>query len=224
MTLLEWHDQHAGEDIYVLGSGATLDYIDPGFFRDRTVVATNRVAERLDLYRWFNADNLYTHTHYHAEDAVPLARAFPEHTFFAPLGEQGHAGLPAEADRLRNIVFYPHQPTVYDFHPDRAWPPEGGLMVGSTSLHGSMHLAAHMGAATIILVGADCGILDGATNQAGYQSGNLKTGDQLAWLARWEQHLRLVKQKLIDVYGVRIYSLNPFLNPNLEGHVWEGSR
>lgn len=221
MTLRRWEGRHIGDDIYVLGSGATLTHIDPDFFIGKTVVATNRVAERMGLY---NSPHTYTHTHYHAEDAVPLAREFPEHWFFAPLGEEGHAGLPAEADRLRNIVYYPHQPTVYDFHPDTAWPPDGGLMVGSTSLHGSMHLAAHMGAATIILVGADCGILDGATNQAGYQSGNLKQGDQLAWLARWEQHLRLVKQKLIDVYGVRVYSLNPFVNPNLEGHTWEGTR
>jgi hypothetical protein len=77
-----------------------------------------------------------------------------------------------------------------------------------------------LGARNVILVGADCGLLDGEANQAGYKSGNLTGDDPLSWLGRWEQHLRAVSDKLRAVYGVRIYSLNPFVNLNLEGHEW----
>lgn len=218
--LATWEGRHRGEDVYVLGSGPTVGYIDPWFFTGRVVVATNRVAERLGLYDM--PCTVYTHTHYHAEDAVPLAREHPKHWFFAPNGDQGHAGMPLEADRLRNIVYYPHQTTRYDFDVDAAWPPTGGLLVGSTSLHGSMHLACLLGARNVILVGADCATLDAATNQAGYQSGNLRVEDPLPWLRRWQQHLMMVKHKLEDVYGVRIYSLLPFANGNMDGHVWQG--
>jgi len=96
--------------------------------------------------------------------------------------------------------------------------------VGSTGVHGAMHLACMLGASNIILVGVDCGLLDGKTNHGEYVSGNLASGDVLDWLARWDGHLRQVKNVLIDVYGVRIYSLNPFVNLNLEGHEWTAAR
>jgi hypothetical protein len=120
------------------------------------------------------------------------------------------------------VIYYPHPATSYDFVVEKAVHPDG-LIVGSTSIHGSMHLAAHMGAANIIMVGADCGMIDGKFNQEGYVSGNLETSDPDFWLARWETHLRQVKAYLCDRYEVNIYSLNPFLNMNLEGHEWRGS-
>ena len=83
-----------------------------------------------------------------------------------------------------------------------------------------MHLACKLGASTVILVGVDCGILDGRANQKGYESGNLVTSDTIGWLARWELHLREVKDRLRAVYQVDFHSLNPFINLNLEGHKW----
>lgn len=206
-------------DIYVLGSGPTIGHIDPQFFEHKHVIATNRVAERLGLYD-LPVRRLLTHTHYQWEDAYPLAEKYPQHFFYTPMGDQGFAGQPGRTD-LRNVVHYPHKPTKYEFNVDEAWPDHpNGILVGSTSLHGSMHLACKVRASTIILVGADCGILDGHTNQTGYVSGNLAGDDPLAWLGRWELHLRAVADKLRAEYGVRIHSLNPFVNLNLEGHQW----
>lgn len=218
MQLSDFRDKHKGADIYVLGSGATLDHVDPEFFWDRVIVATNSVADRLALYQ--NA-TVYTHSHYHYQDVDVLRHKYPNHMFFCPEGDQGFMGSPSyEAE---NVVFYPHVPTHYNFDVDHQWL-DDGIIVGSSSLHGSMHLAAYMGAANIIVCGADCGILDGKTNHGTYQSGDLVRNDATQWLDRWEQHLRDVKRKLVDVYGVRIYSLNPFINPNMEGHQWQGSR
>lgn len=207
---------HRGETIYVLGSGATLDHIDPEFFHDRIIVATNSVAERLDLY---GQATVYTHSHYHHQDVDVLRRKYPFHWFFCPEGDQGFPGRPSYV--ADNVVFYPHQPTKYDFNVDDAWH-DDGLIVGSTSLHGSMHLAAHMGAGSIMLAGADCGLLDGKGNHGTYRSGDLVGNDELEWLRRWNGHLVAVKRKLVDVYGVRVYSINPFVNLNLEGHTWVG--
>ena len=137
-----------------------------------------------------------------------------------PEGDQGHAGEPNPLHP--RVTYYPHPATSYDFVVEKAVHPDG-LVVGSTSMHGAMHLAAHMGAANIIMVGADCGRIDGKFNHEGYTSGNLETSDPDFWLARWETHLRQVKAYLCDRYDVNIYSLNPFLNMNLEGHEWRGS-
>lgn len=204
-------------DIYVLGSGPTIGHINPRFFDNKHVVATNMVGERLGLYER-DCRRLFTHSHYH-QDTYELAEKHPRHFFWTPEGDQGFAGQPGRTD-LANVTHYPHQPTKYDFNVDEAWPGSDGLIVGSTSVHGSMHLACKLGASTVILVGVDCGLLDGQANQAGYQSGNLVTSDELQWLARWELHLRQVKERLRAVYGVDFYSMNPFVNLNLEGHVW----
>ena len=221
MNLDALKDRHKGQEIYVLGSGPTLGYFDPYMFVGKIVVATNRVAERLGLYRPGNPW-VYTHTHYHDEDAYPLAEENPRYLFITPEGEQGYAGQPTR--ELGNVIHYPHRPTTFDFDPEAKWALPGGLVVGSTSIHGSMHLAAHLGAATIWLVGADCGTLDGATNHEGYQSGNLAGSNHLEWLQRWDGHLVAVANRLRADYRVGIHSLSPFVNPNLEGHKWEGTR
>lgn len=215
--LSSFANTHQGSDIYVLGSGPSLSFVDAGFFDNKTVVATNEVAERMGLYDV--TETLYTHSHYHV-GSLELALNYPNHYFFCPNGDGGHSGIPQGF--LDNVVYYPHVPTKYDFNVNDAWPPSGGLIVGSTSSHGAMHLACLLGAANVILVGVDCGMIDGEANQEGYVSGNLDTPDPLPWLGRWEEHLRAVKDRLVSEYGVRIYSLNPFLNMNLEGHKWTG--
>lgn len=206
---------------YVLGSGPTLDPIHPSFFDDQNVVATNAVAERLGLYERGECRKLLTHSHYH-EETYELAEKYPSYMFWTPQGDRGFEGKPGRTD-LNNVFHYPHKPTSFNFTVDGAWPDNPtGLVVGSTSVHGSIHLACKFGASHVILVGVDCGMLDGKANQHGYVSGNLDSPDPMAWLARWELHLRQVTNRLQQEYDVRIHSLNPFLNLNLEGHEWQG--
>ena len=58
--------------IYVLGSGATLDYIDPQFFKGETVIAVNEVGVRLGLYDIKMNLHTFTHYHYHAFDPIRM--------------------------------------------------------------------------------------------------------------------------------------------------------
>jgi hypothetical protein len=78
-----------------------------------------------------------------------------------------------------------------------------------------MHLAAWLGASSIVLVGADCGVLDGKERIEGYPQGDNP------W-SIYNHHHKLMKDWLADKYGVGVYSLNPFINLNLEGHRFEG--
>jgi hypothetical protein len=207
--------------VYVVGSGASLSYVDPRFFDNKIIVATNLAAHGLML----TAEKTYVHSHYH--ENISFQRLHhPGWVFVTPEGDRGFAGSPDP--RLDDVVYYRHHATGAEFDVNDMWL-DDGLIVGSSSIHGSIHLAAWMGAANIILVGADCGLIDGATNYALYvdergntQSGDLIHNDTLLWLGRWERHLRSVKRKLVREYGVRIYSLNPFVNLNLEGHTFTG--
>jgi hypothetical protein len=224
MELEVLRNRHLGEDIYVLGSGASMDFIEPAFYDGKTIVATNLVGHLLGIYRphgnriqpW-----VYTHSHYHV-NALEVATAHPEAIVVAPSGDRGFSGTPETL--LPNVIYYDHVGTGAEFDVDAAWH-DTGLIVGSSGIHGSMHLAAYMGAANIILVGADCGLIDGRSNHGKYvdeygrtSSGDLLTSDALMWLGRWDRHLREVKRKIQEVYGCGVYSLNPFVNFNLEGH------
>ena len=87
--------RHAGETIYVVGSGASLDHIPRGFFDGKVVVCINRAGEALGL------DQFYSVTHYHL-DAHILADARPDLPVIVPMVEQG-IGYPAKT-----------RPTPYD--------------------------------------------------------------------------------------------------------------
>lgn len=66
--------------IYVIGSGPTLDYVDPRFFAGETVIAVNEAGLRLGLYN--SNVNLHTFSHYH-HHTFELAEMFPKHAFRA---------------------------------------------------------------------------------------------------------------------------------------------
>jgi hypothetical protein len=93
-------------------------------------------------------------------------------------------------------------------------------------VHTSIHFAQWAGASTIILVGLDMGTLDGNVNFGAYllrpHFKGKGTGEtDQSWEA-WEPHTRGVVAKIRSL-GCDVYSLNPFMNWNLEGHVYRGA-
>lgn len=205
-----FRDAYKGADVYVLASGASLGFFDPDIFADKVCVCVNNVGKTLGLASYF------TVTHYHL-DAVNNARWRPDLPVIAPTADLG-AGGPEEwrggAITEPNIYFFDTNPQMFGaFDPDRHWPtdPEW-LAAGPTSLHMTMHFAAYLGAKTIWLVGADCGLVDGASNVNGYRPGDNP-------MQVWQDALPRVANVLRSK-GVRVHSLNPFVNFALEGHAY----
>jgi hypothetical protein len=211
MELSDLEGLHRGETLWVLGSGPSLNYIDGSFFDDKTTVSTNFSARALGV----RADYAFTHYHANAADLLndTMTVVTIEHdtlTFKPWGGPNSHDLLLA--------------PTPYDRPPGSAWnpitshtPEPGQITYGSSSLHGAMHLAAHLGASFIMLVGADCGQIDGADRVNNYQV----QGGHTLW-SLYDQHHKLMKDYLEDNYPVKVHSVNPFINLNLEGHKFEG--
>ena len=106
---------------------------------------------------------------------------------------------------------------------------ENHLVVSYSTITSGIHLAAYMGAKNIILVGHDCGKIDGESFFKDYH--NEKTLS-VAWkdqgingynnfLKNIEIHTITLKKLLKKKYNCNVYSLNPFINFNLEGHKFE---
>lgn len=200
-----FRDSRKGETAWVLASGASLNYIPRSFWHGRLVVCVNFVGVRLGLAEFYSV------THYH-RDAALIATERPDLPVIAPRIDQGGpAAIPVPPDES-NIFYINTGTQAYSqFDCAELWPRQPDtLVVGPTSLHMTMHFAQYLGATSIILAGADCGLLDGDSNFTSYQPGDNP-------MAVWEQTLPQVANQLRSE-GVTVMSLNPFVNFGLEGH------
>lgn len=205
--LASFKDIHKGEVIWVVGSGGTLDFIDPSFFDDQICIAANFVG------KIFGLANYFTFSHYHTDS---LEMADSSRFVFTPRREHGN--------RDEWSGFLPNNIVLFDTNagePGTRFDPYGrdnpgeNLVIGSSSIHGAMHLAAHIGAKAIVLVGVDCGTLNDKDRMDGYVTGDTP------WDI-YNDHLILMKRWLVSNYGCQIYSLNPFVNLSLEGNKFRG--
>ena len=199
-------DIHKGETIYVIGSGASLNYIDPRLLVGHPVVTTNHIGLELGLTEF------YAVSHYHI-DAHIIAQAHPHIPVVVPQVDQGGTQLAPTAPEYPSVWAFPTNQQAYgNFHPEVHWPTEpDSLVVGPTSLHMTMHFAHYLGASVIMLMGADCGTVDGEENRTGHDRG---IGSP--W-GVWANALPLVADRLRRM-GTSVHSVNPWVNFGLEGH------
>lgn len=216
MELRDLKDSRKGETAWVLGSGGTLNYLDPSFFDGKLVVSTNLGPVRFGIK---HPQFVFTHYHGMAEEALDHAGVV------VTLARDTLTQKPWPGDVPHRLVLIPQDTYV---GPSDRWDPNSthrprpdSLAYGSSSLHGAMHLAAHIGAAHIVMVGADCGVIDGQVNLDGYPVLG-GAGDTDRILSLYERDHNRMKQYLVSTYGVTVYSLNPFINLNLEGHRFVG--
>jgi len=87
-----------------------------------------------------------------------------------------------------------------------------------------------MGAKNIILVGHDCGTINGEPNFKNYHNEQTykiahsrgKT-DYIIWLRQIEAQTIVIKNLLKKKYNCNIYSINPFVSLNLEGNIFKSN-
>lgn len=206
LAINELKGRHAGEDIWVIASGPSAGHIAPAFFDNKVTVGVNRVWGR------FRTTYVVLKHSSDLQDAI-------------------HSGATAIASKHNcgclNLAESAAQGDWYAFeHPDNGLEAVDldaigteRIVVSFSTTTSAMHVAAYMGAANIILVGHDCGTLDGARNYPGYYGdGRGPLVDYDNFLARIEAQSIAVRDRLEAVYGCHIYSLNPFINLGLEGH------
>lgn len=213
MGLSLYRDSHHGQTAWVVGSGASLNHIDPSFFADKWCMCVNYAGTTLGLPRFYSV------SHHHS-DADAIARMRPDLLVFTTEVEQ----LPVSDQsphpaREPNVVKVPTTTQRYSaWNPDVDWPTDPNVLtVGPSSIHMTMHLAAYMGAAHIVLVGADCGEFNDESRVTNYEhpDGHLHFG-------LWTAALEAMARKLRSL-GVGVHSLNPWVTPRLEGHRYRTS-
>ncbi len=225
-SIAVWRNRFQGADIYVLGAGSSLDYLDKDYFRDKIVVAVNESASTWGITPAFVV------LKEHRESLLMAAADFPDvplivsrHSYgdatrgFPPIDQTTMLSLPNlyvfDHEANRSLEALPGLPAQAD-----------DLVVSASTITSAMHFACYAGAKTVWLVGHDAGQLGDAAYVKGYGKAEAQMGypvQNTEWLIALEKQSREVKRQLVERYGVRVWSVSPFISPDLEGVPFRGT-
>jgi len=214
-------DRHHGEDIYIVAAGASAEFIDPAFFSGKCVIGVNRVFVKFPCTYVIAKE--FAGSEYDREQqesgSIPVTAQWDSGNI-----RQGKGRQNTQVFRRPDHYFFGHLENTREIV-DLSVINESSdkLVVSYSTITSAMHLAAYMGARNIILVGHDCGLLNGKATFDGYYrdmtvSPWKSADDYKAWLDQIEAQSVVVRDKLRSTFGCNIVSINPFLNFGLEGN------
>ncbi len=223
----ELKNKYSGEDIYVLGAGPSLNFVNPAFFNNKIAIGIN------NIYRFFPVIySVFKHKQFIAE-----ALGFKQ-VVIASKHDDGDTRAPITEVPEGCYTFTHKQGRFVELEKNftenlAAVGKDDDIFVSFSTITSGIHLAAYMGAKTIILCGHDCGTLDGKMCVDRYDEfrrvpenitkDEYETSFKI-WLGMLGKETIRLKEKIKEVYGCEVYSLNPFINFALEGHIYEGCK
>jgi hypothetical protein len=219
LDLHSFKNKHINEDIYILASGKSVDFIDNSFFKNKIVIGINQ------SYKKVHCSYLVRKERAMLKEVIQRCK---DTIHFVSAGNCGNNNREnynfiKNLKMNNNIVVYEHNPNTCEM-PDKL-PGKNELIVSYSTITTAIHLAAYMGAKNIILIGHDCGSINNECNFKYYHNDssykitweNGKT-DYINWLKNIENQTIKLKGLLKKKYNCNIYSLNPFINFGLEGN------
>lgn len=218
MRIDKLRNRHRGEDIWLIASGKSLDYVSPRFFDNKITLGINHVYSRFECEYLLVRDHHFFSDVYNAaafQGAVLLA---PEYGFVNPTARmKNEASGAIEALWMQFDVNYPVEHNGMDLSVVGTDEIVGGM----STIHTALHMCAYLGAENIIICGADGGLIDGEKFFTGYRDGSTpNVGNFPAWLSHVEKQTMRLRERLREVYGCEVVSLNPWINFSLEGHTY----
>jgi hypothetical protein len=200
---------YKGGDIYVIASGSSLNYVKKDFFDNKITIGVNLI------WRFFNCN--YVVKHHNGGQAVidnGLKLVSSRNDCCTPDMPNSYKGL---------YYYYNHEnkrqvtnDIDYSFLDS-----EDSLVVGRTTVIDAMSFAYFIGAKNIILCGADGGCINGDVNLKGYYEDTRKTNPQEMHHVRITNILIKEFADVLRKKGIGVYSLNPFVDFQLEGNKFD---
>ena len=212
-------DTHKGEDIWVIAAGPSMDHVDADFFEGKVVLGCNRVNKKFPCTYTIHKE-LSTMTN----SILPHIREFQKNSKLI-LSERRFADYGGVKNPTEHADYIFTHPPKHNQKPDlNCIGKSDDIVVSYSTITSALHMAAYMGAKNIIICGHDCGTLGGRSVFKNYYTHNFKPhqGTQAKYI-KWiksglEQHTIDVANRIREVYGIGVHSLNPFINFGLEGH------
>lgn len=217
--ITELKDKHKGEDIYIIASGKSIDFIDDSFFDGKILIGVNQAYKKIwcdYLVRKetkFIKDSLET-------DSIVIVSEYDSGNL-----NSGEAKLNINKIDHDNLYYFQHLDNGHTkidtsvFGTDK-------IVVSFSTITSAIHIAAYMGAKNIILVGHDCGTINSEMTFKGYYNSIKDTPWQdwkqyKSWLKLIESQTVIVKTEIKKHYDTNVVSINPFVSLNLENNIYQ---
>lgn len=213
-------NKHKGEDAYIIGSGASLDYYDKSFFNNKLTIGVNRVSKFVKCqYNVHKDERGFVEAVKYLEESPTLI--ISEHQF-------GFLRQPKNKLNIEHDYYYfthGHNPHKKGIKINPRMIGNDKIIVSSSTITSAIHIGAYMGAKNIILVAHDCGTINGKINADGYS----EIVKPLEGETRYDKFVKseiendtlVLRQWIKANYGCNVVSLNPFINFGLEGNKYE---
>jgi hypothetical protein len=208
--ILNLKDKFKGKTVYVVGSGASLDYYDPEFFKDKIVLGCDLIFQRIPVT--YTLGQHRKMLDYVGDTKMVIAEADE-----------------SENNKNPNVIETPHEYWTHKVGEYCQF--ENNLQLigsdeylcsGNTGAISIIHLAAYMGAKTIILVAFDSCMVNGNIYCKGYAHPDFDGARERGIIEQLRQYfndfflrnvkeITILKEKLKEVYGCDVVSLSPFV-------------
>ncbi len=205
-------------DVWVLGSGPSLGFIHRSFFDNKITIGANEVWKHYCLNFTLVKHKQFT------EEAIKNNQ-----TVIASKHDCGDIEHDLNENEGVDYIFTHKRGRFGDLKINfeenlNSIGEDDDIFVSHSTITSCIHLAAYMGAKNIIIVGHDCGWIDDKSHMLDYGDRLVKfhKDDFNKYHTMWFGEITIESERLRDrlkeVYGCNIHSLNPFLNLRLEGH------
>lgn len=226
-SISRYRNKHAGSDIYILCSGPSLGLVPKSFFDKKLTIGINSVITEYQcsyaVFKEYTSPDL-------EYAAVTSCNAIFVSLYKSGNRKQGVTVCNKKCFRTPEVVYFDHDENTRDVFSEEplSCSSDSKLVVSWSTITSAINLAAYMGASNIILIGHDCGVLNGASNIPSYSrrtDGSVDAwGDQNSEYVKWLSLIEAQTLKVRDYYRVHggpvILSLNPFINLGLEGNIY----
>ena len=215
--ITELKNKHSGEDIWLIASGPSMNFVDNSFFENKITVGINRVNN------FFKCDYVVAKDSrgFGLIDSSNTIQIVPEHNCGDPLQQKNNIseGYFFTHSEKTHRIAVAYRPSLDEINRE-----SDKIVVSYSTITSGLHICAYLGAKNIIICGHDCGALNGKSSVDGYYK-DIKPVQRTdmqyrKWLKQIEGQTIAVRDKLKEQYKCNIYSLNPFINFNLEGSIY----
>lgn len=203
-------NSYQNKDIWIIGSGAALNYFPSSFFDDKVTIGINRVA------RYVKCDfSILKHLENPSE--ITNSKFLPPHhklIISEMSGGSGGEGGGYPNPIVKNALYFKHFNKIPHQIPktDSISKDSSRLVASWSTLTSALHFGAFLGAKNLFMLAANGELIDGEPNVKGYYDNikphqNTKEGYTL-WLSKIQSHTQEVCNKLKTEYGCNIYNIS----------------
>jgi len=215
---------HENEDVWIIGAGSSMNYVDPSFFANKITIGLNHVGVKYKTKYIVTKDLVKN-----GFRELPNSDNPPFNSDFVIASEMDKGGLNPVPNYDESVceVYRKYKSKFYFFKHTKfndtsvIRKNSNKLFLSTSTITSAVHFGGFIGAKNIIICGHDILAIDNKLYFDEYTKSGSR-GVQNFWNNRnFKNDTMILRDIMKKEYGTNIFSLNPFIGFGLEGHTYE---